>query len=241
MKPTTKLAQKWSLVAALPAIGLAIIPHMTVCPACWSLVGGLVSALGLSVVLEGWLATPVTIILLTLALVPIGLQARKLPKVFTLALAAAATIITGRLLPQFQLITFAGIALFIVAYIWSLLANRTKSGCSPCAPTSSTEGDVSVPIACSLDRVQFEERRTLLAKITATAVEKLPILNGYAICFKKAPGTIPAVASFIDMEQACCPFLSFRIEVNAGANVRLELTGPVEAQEIIRELVALPA
>ncbi|HEY5811152.1 MAG TPA: hypothetical protein VIT23_00680 [Terrimicrobiaceae bacterium] len=34
------------------------------------------------------------------------------------------------------------------------------------------------------------------------------------------------LANFIELEQACCPFLTFRIDVWAGGTVWLELTGP---------------
>ncbi len=40
------------------------------------------------------------------------------------------------------------------------------------------------------------------------------------------------------MEQACCPFLTFRIDVAAGGQIRLKLTGPEAAQQIIQELIS---
>jgi hypothetical protein len=48
---------------------------------------------------------------------------------------------------------------------------------------------------------------------------------------------VSQLASFIELEGACCPFLTFRIDVRAGDSVWLELTGPAAAQEIIRELI----
>jgi hypothetical protein len=54
-------------------------------------------------------------------------------------------------------------------------------------------------------------------------------------------GLVSQLASFIELERACCSFLSFRIDVKAGGAVWLELTGPVAAQEIIRELIEVPS
>jgi hypothetical protein len=57
------------------------------------------------------------------------------------------------------------------------------------------------------------------------------------LSFGSESGNVTRLANFIELEQACCPFLTFRIDVWAGGTVWLELTGPPAAQEIIRELI----
>ena len=49
-----------------------------------------------------------------------------------------------------------------------------------------------------------------------------------------------STAEFAELEQTCCPFLTFRIGLQPGKTVWIELTGPVAAQEIIRELIPDP-
>ncbi len=231
MKTRSKeLSPKWGVFAALPAICLALIPHMATCPACWPLIGGIVSALGLGVVLEGWLAIPLTLLFLILAFLPFALRAKETPKTAVLALIAVAAIVAGRFFPQYPFITYGGITLFLAAYAWQWWNSRQKGTCL-CAD------DDCPPIACSLDRIQFKDRKELLAQITKAATEKRAIRNGYALTFSKTGGLIPTVASFIEMEQACCPFLSFQLEVEAAGTIQFKLTGPTAAKEIIRELL----
>lgn len=102
--------------------------------------------------------------------------------------------------------------------------------------TLTTEETVrtGVPIACALDKNQFAERKALLDRLAQGATERKSIPNGFVFRFGPERGLVSQLASFIELERACGPFLSFRIDVKAGAIVWLELTGPVAAQEIIR-------
>ena len=98
-----------------------------------------------------------------------------------------------------------------------------------------------MPIACALDKNQFAERKALLDRLAQGATERKSIPNGFVFRFGPERGLVSQLASFIELERACGPFLSFRIDVKAGAIVWLELTGPVAAQEIIRELIEVPS
>jgi hypothetical protein len=93
-----------------------------------------------------------------------------------------------------------------------------------------------IPIACALEKAQFEERKVLVDRLAQRATERKAIPSGFALRFGRESGLVTQLASFIELEQACCPFLTFRIDVRAGNSVWLELTGPSAAQEIIREL-----
>jgi len=42
------------------------------------------------------------------------------------------------------------------------------------------------------------------------------------------------ITQLVDMERECCPFLNFKIVVEAGKEpMRLEITGPNEAKSVI--------
>jgi hypothetical protein len=110
-----------------------------------------------------------------------------------------------------------------------------------CATTpSSTEDGTEaedIPIACALDKAQFEERKALVDRLAQRATERKAIPSGLALRFGRESGLVSQIASFVELERACCPFLTFRIDVRAGDSVWLELSGPAAAQEIIRELI----
>jgi hypothetical protein len=55
-------------LAAIPAMSTALLSHVGVCPACWPLVGGLISSLGLTVLVENRFLLPLTIGSLVIAI-----------------------------------------------------------------------------------------------------------------------------------------------------------------------------
>lgn len=107
----------------------------------------------------------------------------------------------------------------------------------PPSSTAEATGAVDIPIACSLDKAQLEERKALVDRLAQCATERSALPSGFALRFDRESGVVSQLASFIELERACCPFLTFRIDVRAGDSVWLELTGPAAAQEIIRELI----
>jgi hypothetical protein len=163
---------------------------------------------------------------------------------FILGLIASAFVLVGKFLLNATAVTVAGIAILVAAYVWSYRARRATSAdacCSSCAmpPSSTGEGTEAedIPIACALDKAQFEERKALVDRLAQRATERKAIPSGFALRFGRESGLVSQLASFIELELACCPFLTFRIDVRAGDSVWLELTGPAAAQEIIRELI----
>jgi hypothetical protein len=231
-------------LAAIPAVFLAVVSHFMACPACWPLVGGVISALGLTSLLETRLMLPLFVGCLLLAISPLALQARHHLQPFILALIASAFVLVGKFLLNATAVTVAGIAVVVAAYVWSYRARRAiyaDACCSSCAtPRSSTEEGNEVediPIACALDKAQFEERKALVDRLAQRATDRKVIPSGFALRFGRESGLLSQLASFIEVERACCPFLTFRIDVRPGDSVWLELTGPAAAQEIIRELI----
>jgi hypothetical protein len=232
-------------VAAIPAVFVAVVSHFVACPACWPLVGGLISALGLTLLLETQLMLPLFVGCLLLAIAPLAWQARHHLQPFILGLIASAVVLVGKFLLNATAVTVAGIAVLVAAYVWSYRARRATSAdacCSSCAapPSSTREGTEAedIPIACTLDNTQLEERKALVDRLAQRATERKAIPSGFALRFgREEPDLVSQLASFVELERACCPFLTFRIDVRAGDSVWLELTGPAAAQEIIRELI----
>ena len=242
-----RTATKWNVLqflAAIPAVFVAVVSHFVACPACWPLVGGLISALGLTSLLETRLMLPLFVGCLLLAIAPLALQARSHLQPFILGLIASAFVLVGKFLLNATALTVAGIAILVATYVWIYRARRVTGAdacCSSCAtpPSSMGEGPAAedIPIACALDKAQFEERKALVDRLAQGATERKAIPNGFALRFGRESGLVSQLASFIEVERACCPFLTFRIDVRAGDSVWLELTGPAAAQEIIRELI----
>lgn len=116
-------------------------------------------------------------------------------------------------------------------HVLFFLVFATLAACATTKPTMTT---------CSLDEENFAKRKDLFAPLMSSASEKAPISGGYAIMFP-SPKQVGEITKIIELEQSCCPFLSFRLDVPAGETVRLEITGPADAQPLIKELVIHPS
>jgi hypothetical protein len=212
-------------LAAIPAVFVVVVSHFVACPACWPLVGGLISALGLTSLLETRLMMPLFVGCLLLAIAPLALQARHHLQPFILGLIASAFVLVGKFLFNSTAITVAGIAVLVAAYVWSYRARRatgTDACCSSCAmPPSSLTGEKieaeDIPIACALDKAQFEERKALLDRLTQRATERKAIPRGFALRFGWESGVVSQLASFVELERACCPFLTFRLPLRKSS------------------------
>ncbi len=185
---------------------------------------------------------PLFVSCLLLAIAPLTLQARSHLQPFILGLIASAFVLVGKFLLSATALTVAGIAILVAAYVWSYRARRaTNACCSICATPPSSTGEATeaedIPIACALDKAQFEERKALVDRLAQRATERKAIPNGFALRFGRESGVVSQLASFVELERGCCPFLTFRIDVRAGDSVWLELTGPTAAQEIIQEII----
>jgi hypothetical protein len=66
------------------------------------------------------------------------------------------------------------------------------------------------------------------------SVTELP--DGYAYTFAATSDALAKMTQLVDMERKCCPFLTFKIVVEAAAAaMRLEVTGPMEAKRVIAD------
>lgn len=92
------------------------------------------------------------------------------------------------------------------------------------------------PIACVPGAIPAEKRAqhfALIARLFGDALrEQREIPEGYA--FRFDAGSFSDVASFVDNERRCCPFLTFALELTPGGGpLWLRLTGPEGAREFV--------
>jgi hypothetical protein len=93
-------------------------------------------------------------------------------------------------------------------------------------------------LACRIDAFGPRERarhRALVAEVTAAAaaIEELP--EGYAIRFPARPYLFLRLAEWIELERACCPFLSIRLQFERDERaIRVSLSGPPGTKRFLR-------
>jgi hypothetical protein len=96
---------------------------------------------------------------------------------------------------------------------------------------------MDLPIACVLTEVQLRDRRQAIVEMFRSmqvTVAELP--DGYAFSFPPSSEALQRITQLVDLERQCCPFLTFKIVVEAAqATMRLEVIGPGEAKKVIAE------
>ncbi|HET8783711.1 MAG TPA: hypothetical protein VFM63_14965 [Pyrinomonadaceae bacterium] len=95
-----------------------------------------------------------------------------------------------------------------------------------------------LPVACSLMPAELQERRRgLLAKVRGKVTDVTELEDGFRYTFPLAGDVLTDVTSLIQLEHQCCPFLTFRLTIEAGGDsVLLELTGPNGTKEFLAEI-----
>ena len=95
-----------------------------------------------------------------------------------------------------------------------------------------------LPIACSLTSAELQQRRqTVLKKIRSAVVEARELQDGYAYCFPSENQQLAEIASMIELERQCCPFLRFSLTIEPnGGPIWLELTGPAGTKKFLAEI-----
>ena len=95
--------------------------------------------------------------------------------------------------------------------------------------------ETSLPIACSLTSAELQERRSSLLQTVRSAVLEVKELDdGYAYSFPSEGKWLRELVSLIELERQCCPFLRFRLTVEAnGGPMWLDLTGPEGTKEFL--------
>jgi hypothetical protein len=97
-----------------------------------------------------------------------------------------------------------------------------------------------LPIACNLTEPQFQLRRAeLLSTFRDALLETKELEDGFAYRFPADEKSITGLAQLITFERECCPFLQFKLRVEAANGpVWLELSGPEGTKEFLKSLFA---
>ena len=108
----------------------------------------------------------------------------------------------------------------------------------------TTMEEKSTVIACDMmalnadQRKRYSELYRLLRRIVRSVDE---LADGYALSFARADLICMDIAEFVTLEQRCCPFLRFSLELAPdGGPIHLRMTGPDGAKELLREEFSLP-
>ena len=84
------------------------------------------------------------------------------------------------------------------------------------------------PLACSLNAIGTEDRpryADLVKRLRSALVSQSEIRDGYAYTLDANKITLPEVAEWITMERLCCPFLTFRLNVNKNGDSLADIEG----------------
>jgi hypothetical protein len=94
-------------------------------------------------------------------------------------------------------------------------------------------------IACTLTQTELATRRNeLLPGFLSRADSRETIDGGFRWSFIDATGLLNDVASVIEAERCCCQFLRLRLTLEPdGGPLRMEVTGPEGAQELLRSFL----
>ena len=124
------------MLAAVPAVGIALLPNVT-CPACWPAYAGLLSALGVPVLIGSAVMMPLTVVFMAMAVGSMAYRAknRRGYGPFLIGLVAAATLIIGKFVFAIESLTYGGLFLLLVATLWNSWPKRrqAEASCAACA------------------------------------------------------------------------------------------------------------
>ena len=95
-----------------------------------------------------------------------------------------------------------------------------------------------IPIACSLTDDELLKRRSeILQKVAQSLIEVQELQNGFSYRFPVEDSIMQNLMSIINLERKCCPFLNFKLVLEAQSeSVFLELTGQAGTKKILKSL-----
>ena len=122
-------------VTSLPGLATSMLP-VGVCPACWPIYAGILSATGLTALARSEVLLPVAAILLVLALVGLAFRARSRRGYGPLCLGAVAcaAILVGRFVIATEPVVYLGAAILLTASVWNAwpIKARKADSCPAC-------------------------------------------------------------------------------------------------------------
>lgn len=138
-QPPTPRSRWRSTAAVLPGIGIALMPKV-VCPLCWPVYAGVLSATGFAFLMEDRWLFPISAVFLLAALAALAWRARSRRGYGPLRLgsASAAAILIGKFAFASQPVVYMGIAALLLACLWNAWPRRVlEPHCSSCRPVVS--------------------------------------------------------------------------------------------------------
>ena len=122
-------------VAALPSLGVALLPKLT-CPICWPAYTALLSSAGISFVNYTPYLLPTIAILLVISLCALAYRApaRRGYGPFWLGLLGSFITLIGKFVSENDLALYLGIGLLVAASLWNILPRKLRQ---PAAPIST--------------------------------------------------------------------------------------------------------
>ena len=129
---------------AVPGIVLSVLP-VGMCPACWPLYAGVLSALGLGFLLSSAYLLPLTALFLLVSVLTLAFRARDRRGYgpFALGLAAATLILWGKFSLESNVLAYAGVGLLISSSLWNSWPRPAAGQCPRCAPSGTELGELS--------------------------------------------------------------------------------------------------
>jgi hypothetical protein len=94
------------------------------------------------------------------------------------------------------------------------------------------------PLACNLKAIGAAARPRydeLMQRLRSAIRSRSELADGYSFQLDTEKILLPEVGEWIAMEQLCCPFLTFQLDVSANGGSSLSLRGPEGAKAILRE------
>ena len=117
----------------IPGAAVSLLPILA-CSLCWPAYATLLSSLGLGFLGNSAYLLPLTGALLAVAVAGLCLQIKSAGYVpFAFGLVSGGAILVGKFMIDSNLATYAGVALLVIASVWSLVPRRSTV-CSTCAP-----------------------------------------------------------------------------------------------------------
>ena len=110
---------------ALPSIGVSILPKLA-CPACWPAYAGLLTSIGLGVLISTAYLLPLTAAFLLLALAAMLFRAKQRRGYgpFLLGLVAASGILMGKFVWESHAVMYGAVGLLVVCSLWNTWPRR---------------------------------------------------------------------------------------------------------------------
>jgi hypothetical protein len=103
---------------------------------------------------------------------------------------------------------------------------------------------MALPIACDLSTFTPEERRReqeLLAAFRTRYERAEERADGWRFLVPADAPALAALGELFALERRCCPFLTFRLEVEAGDLAVVDVVGAPEAKAVVASEFLRPA